>query len=216
MVTGVSREAYLEMGLDVLSELGYGGLKLAEVCARLGVTTGAFYHYFPRWSSYTSELVEHWRHSSTSQLVEQIRTQPDARLRIDRIIDAGLHLPHRAEAAIRAWSSADADVHAVQAEVDRQRHEITRQSAMEILHDERLADLFASWAVYLLIGYEQSTLPDDKAGLEWIVTQLLDALDADHCSASPNPSHLHAVDEVENRVGDQHGIVDHRHVSDTP
>ena len=29
MVTGVPREAYLEMGLDVLSELGYGGLKLA-------------------------------------------------------------------------------------------------------------------------------------------------------------------------------------------
>ena len=55
-----SRESYFETGLDVLSDLGYGGLKLAEVCQRLGVTTGSFYHYFPSWSAYTQELVAHW------------------------------------------------------------------------------------------------------------------------------------------------------------
>ena len=38
----VSRDSYFETGLDVLSDLGYGGLKLAEVCNRLGVTTGSF------------------------------------------------------------------------------------------------------------------------------------------------------------------------------
>src|SRR5206468_7095051 len=90
----------------------------------------------------------------------------------------GLHLPHSAEAAIRAWSGADPDVQAVQAEVDQQRHEITRQSALEILRDERQAELFANWAVYLLVGYEQATLPQDSDALEWIVGQLLDALDA--------------------------------------
>jgi AcrR family transcriptional regulator len=46
MASVVSRESYFETGLDVLSDLGYGGLKLAEVCNRLGVTTGSFYHYF--------------------------------------------------------------------------------------------------------------------------------------------------------------------------
>src|SRR5262249_56526809 len=132
--------------------LGFGGFKLAEVCARLGVTTGSFYHYFPRWSSYPRELIEHWRHTSTSHLVRQLRSDAAPRRRIDTIIDTGLHLPHRAEAAIRAWSSVDPDVHAVQVEVDRQRHEITRQSAMEILRDERRAVLFANWAVYLLVG----------------------------------------------------------------
>ena len=56
----VSREAYFETGLDVLSDLGYGGLKLAEVCNRLGVTTGSFYHYFRGWPAYTRELVSYW------------------------------------------------------------------------------------------------------------------------------------------------------------
>ena len=53
MASVVSREAYFETGLDVLSDLGYGGLKLAEVCNRLGVTTGSFYHYFSGWPDYT-------------------------------------------------------------------------------------------------------------------------------------------------------------------
>ena len=185
MANGISREAYFQAGLDVLADLGYGGLKLAEVCNRLGVTTGSFYHYFENWPTYTKELVEHWRQANTVGRVEWIRTEPDPRLRIDRIIDTGLNLPHRAEAAIRAWSSADPDVHAVQADVDKERHQILRESVLEILHDERQAQLFADWAVYLLVGYEQATLPPDKAALEWIVGQLLDALDAGRFASVP-------------------------------
>lgn len=174
----VSREAFLATGLGVLSDLGYGGLKLAELCTRLGVTTGSFYHYFSNWPSYTRELVEYWRQGRTVRLIERIRAEPDPRHRIDSIINIGLHLPHSAEAAIRAWSGADPEVYAVQAEVDKQRHEITRESALEILRDERQAELFAAWAVYLLVGYEQATLRPDKAALEWIVAQLLETLDA--------------------------------------
>lgn len=177
-MSAMSREAYLDTGLEVLSDLGYGGLKLAEVCTRLGVTTGSFYHYFSNWSSHTHELMEYWRQGRTVQLIEWIRAEPDPRQRIDNIINIGLDLPHSAEAAIRAWSGADPDVYAVQAEVDKQRHEITRQSALEILHDERQAELFANWAVYLLVGYEQATLPQDSGALEWIVGQLLEALDS--------------------------------------
>jgi AcrR family transcriptional regulator len=185
MVSGVSRVAYLETGLDVLADLGYGGLKLAEVCNRLGVTTGSFYHYFDNWPTYTLELLEHWRLANTVRLVEWIRTEPDPRRRLDRIIDIGLNLPHGAEAAIRSWSSADPAVHAVQVDVDKERHGILRESALAILGDERQAQLFADWAVYLLVGYEQATLPPDKAALEWIVGQLLGALDAGRFDSVP-------------------------------
>jgi AcrR family transcriptional regulator len=188
MVSGVSREAYFETGLDVLSDLGYGGLKLAEVCTRLGVTTGSFYHYFDNWSSYTHELVRHWHRASTTRLVESVRAEPDPRRRIDTLIHIGLNLPHVAEAAIRAWSGADAEVYTVQVEVDRERHNILLESAREILRSERQAELFANWGLYLLVGYEQSTLAPDKAGLEWIVGQMLDALDAGRFATVPAES----------------------------
>ena len=178
MTTGMSREVYFEAGLDVLSDLGYGGLKLAEVCNRLGVTSGAFYHYFSNWSAYTHELVEHWRQASTAGLAQTSRQEADPRRRIDQLIHDGLNLPHGAEAAIRTWSTLDPVVLAVQEEVDRQRHAIMRESAHQILHDERQARVFADWALFLLVGYEQCTLPKDKVALEWIAGQLLDCLDA--------------------------------------
>ena len=70
MAAVVSRESYFETGLDVLSDLGYGGLKLAEVCSRLGVTTGSFYHYFSGWPAYTRELVENWMKERTVLVIE--------------------------------------------------------------------------------------------------------------------------------------------------
>ena len=178
MRTTISREVYFQTGLEVLSELGYGGLKLAEVCKRLRVTTGSFYHYFTSWSAYTSELVHYWVDEVTLKQIEQVRGEPDPRKRIDDVIQVGLSLPHRAEAAIRAWSSADAEVHRVQVEVDRIRYDFVYESALEILDSPRSAQLFSSWAMYLLVGYEQVLLPRDGTVLEWIADQLLHALDS--------------------------------------
>ncbi|HEX7323631.1 MAG TPA: TetR/AcrR family transcriptional regulator [Mycobacterium sp.] len=176
MPTAASREVYFETGLDVLSELGYGGLKLAEVCKRLGVTTGSFYHHFASWSVYTSELIRYWVDAQTVRQVDLVRAEPDPHRRIDQIIQIGLALPHGAEAAIRAWSSADPEVHGVQAQVDQERFDILRESALEVLHDRRQAQLFASWGMYLLVGYEQALLPRDATAFAWIVGQLTYAL----------------------------------------
>jgi AcrR family transcriptional regulator len=185
MVGVVSRESYFETGLDVLSDLGYGGLKLAEVCNRLGVTTGSFYHYFPNWPAYTRELVENWMKERTVLAIEFSRNEPDPRRRIDTLVQVGLALPHGAEAAIRSWSSVDADVHAVQLQVDQQRFDIMYQSALEILHNQRQAEMFALWAVYLVVGFEQATLPRNTEALAWIAKQLTDALDDGRFASVP-------------------------------
>lgn len=186
MASVASREAFFETGLDVLSDLGYGGLKLAEVCNRLGVTTGSFYHYFSNWSAYTRELVGHWMQARTMQVVEAVRAEPDPRRRIDSLIQVGLALPHGAEAAIRVWSSVDPHVYSIQAAVDQQRFDIMVESAFEILQNKRQAQMFAAWGVYLLVGYEQATLPRDADALEWIVGQLLDALDSGRFASVPD------------------------------
>ncbi len=173
-----SRDSYFETGLNVLSDLGYGGLKLAEVCNRLGVTTGSFYHYFTSWSAYTQELVQHWARVRTTQVIEAVRAEPDPRRRVDSLVQLGLELPHGAEAAIRVWSSIDPAVGAVQTTVDQQRFDIMYESAFEILQNKRQAQVFASSAVYLLTGYEQTSLPREFGDLRWLSNQLLDALDS--------------------------------------
>ena len=185
MAGAVTRESYFDTGLDVLADLGYGGLKLAGVCNRLGVTTGSFYHYFPSWSAYTRELICHWLQRRVDGMAVAY-AEPNARQRIDTIIKHALSLPHGAEAAIRVWSSLDQDVLAVQKEVDKRRFDVMFDAALEILGHANQAKVFASWSMYLLIGYEQATLPPDTVGLRWVAEQMLDALDSGRFASVPD------------------------------
>lgn len=173
-----ARESYFETGLEILADLGFGGLKLAEVCGRLGVTTGSFYHYFTGWGAYTRELVTFWRQDRTVRVIEVLRSEADPRRRIEAVIAVALTLPHNAEAAIRAWSSVDGDVQTVQREVDQQRFEIIYESAMGIVGDPRQAQVYAAWAVYVFIGYEQAMLPRELGMFEWISKRMLDDLES--------------------------------------
>ena len=182
-----ARESYFETGLEILADLGFGGLKLAEVCSRLGVTTGSFYHYFSGWSAYTRELVAYWRQDRTVRLIEVLRSQPDPRRRIEAIIDVALSLPHSAEAAIRSWSSVDPEVLAVQREVDQERFDVLYDSALEICGHERQAQMYAAWSVYVFVGYEQATLPREQRAFEWISKTMLDELQAGRFANVPAP-----------------------------
>jgi AcrR family transcriptional regulator len=180
-----ARESYFETGLEILADRGYGGLKLAEVCSRLGVTSGSFYHYFAGWNAYTRELVDYWRQDRTVRVIDVIRAQPNPRKRIEAIIEVAISLPHSAEAAIRAWSSVDPDVYAVQLEVDQQRFEITYESAFEIARDHGQARAYAALATYLFVGYEQTTLPRELRVFEWMCKAMLDDLETGRFAAAP-------------------------------
>lgn len=173
-----ARESYFETGLEILADIGFGGLKLAEVCSRLGVTSGSFYHYFASWGAYTQELVEHWRQDRTVRVIDVIRSEPNPRKRIEAAIAVALTLPHGAEAAIRAWSSVDPEVLAVQREVDQQRYDIIYESALDIVRHPAQARTYASWAIDVFVGYEQSTLPKNLRIFEWICNAMLDDLEA--------------------------------------
>jgi hypothetical protein len=96
-------------------------------------------------------------------------------------------LPHGAEGAIRVWSSIDPEVQAAQSDVDQQRFDVLFEAAFAVLGDKHQAQVFASWAMFLLIGYEQSTLSLNAKDLEWIVNQLLDALDSGRFGSVPDP-----------------------------
>jgi AcrR family transcriptional regulator len=177
MAGTASRDAYFETGLDVLASAGYGALKLSEVCRRMGVTTGSFYHFFKNWASYTEQLPEYWFDSRTRLDVAELRAESDPDKRIDRLLEYGLALPHGAEGAIRTWGSIDTDVRVVVERVDRQRYDLVYEVVADLLDlgPER-AHRYASWALFLLIGYEQTTLPRDVGVLAWTAEQLAAAL----------------------------------------
>lgn len=174
-----SREKYLAAGLEVLADLGYGGLKLAEICTRLGVTTGSFYHRFSSWKTYTAELGRYWVQTETAQPIDQLWAEPDPRRRLEQLNGLMLTIPHPTESAIRTWAAVDPEMRALLAEVDRRRFDTVATVINEVLHDERIARRYASWGIYLLVGYQDALIPFDMAALDWANGRILDLINQD-------------------------------------
>jgi len=178
MSTSTSRDTYFEAGLEILATSGYGALKLSEVCQSLSVTTGSFYHFFKNWGEYTEALLQYWLQTRTVQEMEYARSIAKPFERVSALVQIGLSLPHGAEAAIRTWSNVSGEVRPIQEAVDKNRYDIFYESTLELVGDPEQAHRFANWALYLLIGYEQASLPRDIGSLEWVAKQLLDAIAA--------------------------------------
>jgi AcrR family transcriptional regulator len=168
------KERFFDAALEILATEGYGGLKLAAVCKRLKVTTGAFYHAFSSWNEFTSEFLNTWRRERTTQLAELSRAAKDPVDQLERLLAATLEFQHQAEAAIRVWSAVDPEVATVQKLVDAERQQVVVE-AMTKLVGKKDAVRYANWGVNVLIGFEMSTNGQTPAELEFELRSVLEA-----------------------------------------
>lgn len=166
------RAGWFEAAHDILATEGYGGLKLAPLCRRLGVTTGSFYHSFANWPDFTEALLQTWYDERTAQTIAIVRAHDDPVERLRMLLGASGALLHRAEAAIRVWAGVDDRVGRVQREVDERRYQVVHEAMVAQVGPER-AEAFAVWGMSTLIGYEMLAAEHDRRHLEWSLQQIL-------------------------------------------
>ena len=166
---------FFDAGMEILAEDGYGGLKLADLCLRVRVTSGSFYHHFDSWQDFTRQLVEHWREERTLRVAELARAEVDPAERVELLLRFGVSLPHSAEAAIRVWSAVDPFVAEVQESVDRERLDISTEALEALTDDPNVASDIALTAFFLLVGFEQATGDHDARVLERFLRMLQDS-----------------------------------------
>jgi AcrR family transcriptional regulator len=168
------RQPWFEAAQEILSTEGYGSLKLATVCKKLGVTTGAFYHSFGSWQDFTDALLENWRRERTTQLIELAESQGDPVAQLQLLAGVSGDLRHRTEAAIRVWASVDPRVGEVQRSVDDDRYNVV-VAAMAGLVGPEHAEHFAVWGLSTLVGFEQLSHRHSTEDLLWALSQILAA-----------------------------------------
>lgn len=175
----VDREDYYSAAIEILAEADHGGLKLSPLCRRLEVTTGSFYNYFGSWAGFKTDLLEFWLNDRTVHLAEAARRQGDAERALITLIEFACELPHRAEAAIRAWSHSDQEVRQTQTLVDEQRYRVTYDMVLRLVDDADEAKSLAQLALFTLTGYQQTQpLPDVadlRRSLNLVLGRLLEA-----------------------------------------
>ncbi|MEO3788385.1 helix-turn-helix domain-containing protein [Actinocorallia sp. B10E7] len=178
MAPRATKNDYFDVAMRVLAEEGYPALKQANLCKALGVTTGSFYNHFQNWQDFTGQLLDKWRKERTSLLAAAASRTNDPAKALDLLRELALSLPHRAEAAIRAWSLIDPQVAEVQALVDRERLDAVQHAMDALFSDRETSTGYARTAFYVLVGFEQfegdST---DPHHLNWAFRRLLEHIE---------------------------------------
>ena len=68
-----SREDWLEAALEVLSRRGGTRIRIRDLSAQLGVTTGSFYRHFTGRDDFVRSLVGYWQRRFTAEIIERVR-----------------------------------------------------------------------------------------------------------------------------------------------
>lgn len=165
-------EDFFAAALSVLESDGFTSVTAVTLCHRLGVTRGSFYHHFCSLDDFVDRFLDFWEKRYTIEATQSVEDMVDEGAQFKQQLDLAERLPHRAEAAIRAWSLVDARVAAAQRRVD----DFRISSVASFLRRHRLsaedALLYAELAVSCLIGLQQLSPPADPKKVRRVLAEV--------------------------------------------
>lgn len=167
----VTRDDYYDAAMRILGTDGAGNLKIAALCAELGVTTGSFYGYFGSLDGFIEQFLEYWWESQTSRIAAIVTDAEDAIERIHLVKDLTARLPHAAEGAIRSWAHTNAAVAAMQARVDERRLEVVTEILRPVAASPDEAHRLGIMALTLLVGLQQWRQPITEVDFELVFNE---------------------------------------------
>ena len=166
-----SKDDYYRTALELLAEGGVDALTMANLCARLGVTTGSFYAHFGGIREFHSAFLEQWEEGRVYQLQEQVEATPDPLERIALLRRIAVAVNHEAESAIRGWARTNPVVAEFQRRVDRSREDVLVQAFLDIGIDKKDARVLARIGLTILVGSQQIEDRVDRKRLDALFTE---------------------------------------------
>ncbi|HEY3674204.1 MAG TPA: TetR/AcrR family transcriptional regulator [Acidimicrobiia bacterium] len=166
-----SKDDYYRAALDLLADGGVDALTIANLCTRLGVTTGSFYAHFAGIREFHTGFLEQWADGRVYQLKDYVDATPDPldRVALLRRLAVGLH--HEAESAIRGWARTNPVVAEFQRRVDHGREEALVQAFLDIGIDEVEARVLARIGLTILVGTQQIEDKVDRTRLDTLLSE---------------------------------------------
>ena len=164
----LNRNDYFEAGLNLLAEGGVAEQTIANLCERLGITKGSFYHHFTSLADFRQQLLAYWEAGQEAALGDGSASTADW--------VAPAHQP--ADAAARAWSQSDEAAAEVQGRIDAAR---LKAAAKELRNTGVSADRARSLAnlgLAIQIGVQTAGASWDRKTRKALVDEFQKAVDA--------------------------------------
>lgn len=162
---------YLAAGFELLVEHGAGALTLSNVCDRLHITKGSFYHHFPSLPAFHAALLDTYSIDLLGRATELARAEADPRARLAVLRQLGVEMSHELEHQIRAWGASYGPAAAAQDRVDRARHELLVETFRELGIDERRARTLARIGTSIVAGVQDLERKVDREALDEVLTE---------------------------------------------
>jgi AcrR family transcriptional regulator len=161
----LDEQDYFEIGLDLLAEGGLASVTIANLCGRLGVTKGSFYHHFASGPDFQQRLLTYWSEDRVRHLVEMVESTTEPLDRITLMKRMAVELHHEAESAIRAWARSDERAAETQRRVDAGREGALTDAFTDAGIPKKKAATLAQIGLGILIGTQQQTNTVDRKRL---------------------------------------------------
>ena len=159
-----TRETWLTEALEMMRELGLGGIKVEGLGRRLGVTSGSFYHHFESLDDLLETIPPFWMQRARPATEAVMRSWGDTLEEALRYMLCE-YIPYegrmRYDAVMRSWGRTNADTKKACERVDRRRFAAaTRLFEMHGVESEE-ARARGALVYFMLLGlYQICDTPD--------------------------------------------------------
>jgi AcrR family transcriptional regulator len=147
--------------MDLLAEGGRTKVTVANLCDRLGVTKGSFYHHYRSGPAFLRELLLYWEAGFGDDGL-RLSAISDPIERIEFLKHAVLERHYSAEAAIRELARTDTFAHDVQERVSERRTKVLVDTFLAAGIPRARSRGLAEVGMTLLAGLQHSDQPDDR------------------------------------------------------
>jgi AcrR family transcriptional regulator len=142
---GVSKEEWLEAGLEAIGKGGVSGLTVKGLARKLGIAKAGFYWHFKNRDDMLRQLLDYWTHQLTEVVtsnVELLALGPRERLikTAQMILDFDLA---KYDLAIREWALQNPEVARTVRKVNQFRLDFVRQALSELGFDDKEQEIRA-------------------------------------------------------------------------
>jgi AcrR family transcriptional regulator len=173
---GRSRDDYLKVGRQLLAEGGIGTVTIANVCARLHVTKGSFYHHFDSAPAFHAALLAQYEDEYAHRRIEAVDAIADTGSRLDELMRRGVDRDHEAESALRAWARADPLAAEVMQRVDAARVDYLVRFLVERAVPEERARVLADLSLAITAGAQALSPITDRRKLHRMLQEHRDRI----------------------------------------
>ena len=174
--TNNNRQSWLTLGLRTIGEEGLGSLKINELCLKLNVTKGCFYHWFKSKGDYEEQILGYWKHRFTQQFINLAEVGADNKHKLsllcEQCIDSTLK-GNRLEVEINAWAQKNDTVKRFVHKVYKQRYTYLIKLLSGIYSDENEIKRHALILYSLVVGIDFFYRKLSRKELELIFSEYL-------------------------------------------